>query len=95
MDMESKLPTFSDKELSNLQANAERLQHSGSAKQQEQAAHLLPLINAESDSRKAVKVAALAEAKATRAEATKATKATKAAATKATKAAAAAEAAAD
>ena len=79
MSMEDKIPTLSDKELSNLLANAERLQTSGSAKQQEQAVHLLPLISAESDARKATKVAALAEAKVKRAVATKATKATKAA----------------
>lgn len=47
MAMADLIPTLDDEGLANLRANAQRLETSGVARQQEQAAALLPLIDAE------------------------------------------------
>ena len=47
MAMADLIPTPDDEGLANLRANAQRLETSGVARQQEQAAALLPLIDAE------------------------------------------------
>jgi hypothetical protein len=53
MSIADKLPSMSDKDLTSLRSNAERLRGAGTARQQEQAGSLLPLIDAEIDARKA------------------------------------------
>jgi hypothetical protein len=60
MHISERLGTMTDVELKNLSSNAERLGHSGSSAQQEQAKSLLPLVSAEILARKGAK---LAEAK--------------------------------
>jgi hypothetical protein len=57
MDLSEKLPSMTDIELQNLHSNAERIVLSGKPKQSEQAAHLLPLIKSEQESRAAQKPA--------------------------------------
>lgn len=47
MSMADLIPTLDDEGLANLRANAQRLENSGVARQAEQAAALLPLIDAE------------------------------------------------
>lgn len=74
MSMADLIPTLDDEGLANLRANAQRLENSEIARQAEQAAALLPLIDAELAERlsrvppkappkpRAKKVVALAEA---------------------------------
>lgn len=57
MDMGAKLPTMSDAELSNLLANAQRLEQAGNERQQTQVARLMPLLTAEIGARKTAKLA--------------------------------------
>ena len=52
MNIEEKLPTMTDAELTSLRGNAKRLGQAGTAKQQEAAERLLPLIAAEIAGRK-------------------------------------------
>ncbi|MDO9245931.1 MAG: hypothetical protein Q8N10_12500 [Phenylobacterium sp.] len=47
MSMADLIPTLDDEGLANLRANAQRLENSDVARQAEQAAALLPLIDAE------------------------------------------------
>ncbi|MBX3427974.1 MAG: hypothetical protein KF779_00175 [Hyphomonadaceae bacterium] len=56
-----RIPELSLKELENLQANAVRLQESGSAAQQKQAEELLPLLSTALEERRAEKTAAQVE----------------------------------
>jgi hypothetical protein len=51
--MEDRIPELSDAELTNLRANAVRLEQTGTPKQQMDAANLLPLVNAELARRRA------------------------------------------
>ncbi len=53
MTIDEKLPSLTDKELTTLRSNAQRLGASGTPKQQAEASRLLPLISAELDGRKA------------------------------------------
>jgi hypothetical protein len=53
-----RIPDLSDKELENLHANAIRLQASGTSAQREQAAALLPLIDAAREERRLARAAA-------------------------------------
>lgn len=64
MDMNERLPTMSDAELTNLLANAERLQQSGTERQQIQAGRLMPLLTAEIEARKVAKLASMKEKRA-------------------------------
>ena len=68
MSLEARIPEMSEKELENLQANAERLVKSGSAKQQAEAERLLPLIAEAMAARKVTRTAELAEKKVARAK---------------------------
>lgn len=52
MDLIAKLPEMSDDALSNLRANARRLQTTGSAGQRSEAAALLPAVEAEIGARR-------------------------------------------
>ena len=52
MDLIAKLPEMSDDALSNLRANARRLQTTGSAGQRSDAAALLPAVEAEIGARR-------------------------------------------
>ncbi len=63
MTIEERIPEMTDKELENLRVNAERLAQSGSPKQQAEAARLLPIIAAASETRKTANAAALVERK--------------------------------
>jgi hypothetical protein len=68
MNIAEKLPSLTDKDLASLRSNAERLGQAGTPKQQEEAARLLPLIEAELGGRKArapVSIAKLRRAKKT------------------------------
>ncbi len=47
MTLQERIPDLSSAELANLQANIARLQQTGTAKQQTDAAALLPLVDAE------------------------------------------------
>ena len=58
MDLLAKLPEMSDDALANLRSNARRLQHSGTATQQSDAAALLPAVEAEIGARRLAKVKA-------------------------------------
>lgn len=58
MDMITKLPEMSDDALANLRTNAKRLQQSGTAAQQTNAAALLPAVEAEIGARRQAKVKA-------------------------------------
>lgn len=58
MDMITKLPEMSDDALSNLRANAKRLQETGSPNQRSNAAALLPAVEAEIGARRLAKVKA-------------------------------------
>ncbi len=68
MSLEARIPEMTEKELENLQANAERLVKSGSAKQQAEAERLLPLIAEAMANRKVARTAELAEKKVARAK---------------------------
>ena len=68
MSLEARIPEMSEKELENLQANAERLIKTGSAKQQAEAERLLPMIAEAMAARKVARSAELAEKKVTRAK---------------------------
>ncbi len=68
MSLDTRIPEMTEKELENLQANAERLVKSGSAKQQAEAERLLPLIADAMAARKVARTAELAEKKVTRAK---------------------------
>jgi hypothetical protein len=58
MDLLTKLPEMSDDALANLRTNAKRLQLSGTATQQSDAAALLPAVEAEIGARRLAKVKA-------------------------------------
>ena len=53
MDMATQLPSLTEKQLSTMLGNAERLGLAGNKKQKIEATRLLPLIQAEIDERKA------------------------------------------
>jgi ABC-type transporter MlaC component len=57
------IPEMDDAALSNLRDNARRLEASGQGKRQQQAAEILPLIDAELATRKAAKPAPAPRAK--------------------------------
>jgi hypothetical protein len=61
MGIQERIPDLSDKELESLQANAVRLQATGSAIQRQQAEELLPLLGAAIEERRAAKTAAQVE----------------------------------
>lgn len=63
MSLEARIPEMTEKELENLQANAERLAKTGSAKQQAEATRLLPLITEAMAAKKVARTAELAEKK--------------------------------
>lgn len=63
MDLLSKLPTMTDEALSNLGANAARLEKSGTAATRASAATLLPAIEAELAARKEAKRERMAQAR--------------------------------
>jgi hypothetical protein len=52
MEIDQRIPEFSDKELENLHANALRLAQSGKQMQREQAERLLPLLAAALEERR-------------------------------------------
>jgi hypothetical protein len=58
MTLEERIPEMSSTELANLHANATRLQQAGTAKQQTDAATLLPLVDAEMTRRRELAAAA-------------------------------------
>ncbi|HJS80277.1 MAG TPA: hypothetical protein VJ748_06600 [Vitreimonas sp.] len=60
VEMDQRLPDLSDKELESLHANAVRLAASGAPQQRQQAESLLPLIEAQMETRRAARVAAQA-----------------------------------
>jgi len=62
MDMLTKLPEMSDDALANLRTNAKRLQNSGSPAQRNDAAALLPAVEAEIGARRLAKVKAVRSA---------------------------------
>jgi hypothetical protein len=66
MTLLDKLPTMSDADLANLLANAVRLSESGTKRQQEEAAQLLPALSEEAESRSARAKEAAAAKKAAR-----------------------------
>lgn len=66
MSLAERIPEMTEKELENLQANAERIIKSGAAKQKEEATSLLPLIAEALIERKKTKLADAAEKKVTR-----------------------------
>lgn len=68
MSLEARIPEMTEKELENLQANAERLVKSGSAKQQAEAERLLPMIAEAMAAKKVARTAELAEKKVARAK---------------------------
>lgn len=53
MDMAEKIPSMTDQQLAIMLGNAERLGQAGNKKQKGQVAHLMPLIQAEIDDRRA------------------------------------------
>jgi hypothetical protein len=61
MSLDDKIPAMTDAQLKALQANASRLAETGAAKQQAEAARLLPLVGAEIDARAAAKAQTLLE----------------------------------
>lgn len=63
MSLAARIPSMTEKELENLQANAERIIKSGAAKQKEEAESLLPLIAEALAERKKTKLADAAEKK--------------------------------
>jgi len=81
--IEERIPEMTDKELENLRGNAARLVQSGSAKQQAEAARLLPIIDAASETRRAANSVAQVEKKKARQEAMAKARAKKVAARKA------------
>lgn len=83
MSLEARIPEMSEKELENLQANAERIMKTGPAKQQAEAERLLPLIAEAMAARKAARSVELAEKKVTRQKDMAAARARKAASKKA------------
>jgi hypothetical protein len=58
MDLLTKLPEMSDDALTNLRANAKRLQESGTPTQRSDAAALLPAVEAEIGARRLARVGA-------------------------------------
>ncbi len=68
MSLEARIPEMNEKELENLQANAERLVKAGSAKQQAEATRLLPMIAEAIAARKVARTTELAEKKVARAK---------------------------
>ena len=60
MTLQERIPDLSSVELANLHANAARLQQTGTAKQQTDAAELLPLVDAELVRRRELAAAARA-----------------------------------
>jgi len=83
MSLEARIPEMSEKELENLQANAERIMKGGASKQQIEAERLLPIIAEAMAKRKAARGVEMAEKKVTRQKELAATRARKAAAKKA------------
>ena len=69
MSIEERIPEMTDKELDNLRDNATRLAQSGSAKQQAEAARLLPIIEAATETRRTANAVALVEKKKVRQQA--------------------------
>jgi hypothetical protein len=63
MDVLGRLPALADYALSNLHANAERLERAGSPAQRALAADLLPAIKAELAGRRAAKLQRAAQAR--------------------------------
>lgn len=61
MDLQERIPDFSDKELEALHANAVRLAQSGTPKQRQQAEDLLPLLGAAMEERQAARATAAQE----------------------------------
>lgn len=61
MPLDDKIPGMTDAQLKALHANAGRLAESGPAKQQAEAARLLPLVAAEIEARAAAKAQMLLE----------------------------------
>lgn len=60
MSLEARIPEMTEKELENLQANAERIAKGGASKQQAEAERLLPLIAEAMAARKIARTAELA-----------------------------------
>ena len=83
MGLDARIPEMSEKELENLQANAERIIKSGGSKQQAEAERLLPLIAEAMAAKKAARTVELAEKKVTRQKDMAAARARKAASKKA------------
>lgn len=83
MSIDARIPEMTDKELDNLQANAQRLAQSGSPAQKAEAARLLPIIEAASQTRRAANAVATAEKKKARQQTLADARAKKAAAKKA------------
>lgn len=75
MTMIERIPAMTDAELASLRANAARLSTSGSAKQQTDAASLLPAIDEEMATRQQAKADAAAERRAARPKAERASRA--------------------
>ncbi len=83
MSLAERIPEMTEKELENLQANAERIMKGGVAKQKEEAERLLPLIAEALIERKKTKLADAAEKKVTRQKDMAASRARRAASKKA------------
>jgi hypothetical protein len=83
MSLEERIPEMSEKELENLQANAERIAKGAASKQQAEAERLLPIIAEAIVARKAARSVEMAEKKVTRQKEMAATRARKAASKKA------------
>jgi len=83
MSLEERIPEMSEKELENLQANAERIAKGAVSKQQAEAERLLPIIAEAMVTRKAARSVEMAEKKVTRQKEMAATRARKAASKKA------------
>ncbi len=66
MSLEARIPEMTEKELENLQFNAERLVKAGAPKQQAEAERLLPIIAEAMAAKKIARTAELAEKKVTR-----------------------------
>jgi len=83
MSLEERIPEMSEKELENLQANAERIAKGSASKQQAEAERLLPIIAEAIVARKAARSVEMAEKKVTRQKEMAVTRARKAASKKA------------
>jgi len=74
MTLDERIPSLTDPELQNLQANATRLAQSGTPAQKAEAARLLPLIETELGVRAKARTAHLADMRAKRKDAAAATR---------------------